>query len=415
MATATSTTTAASGRALSAPVIGGRLAARLAIVLVAAALTLAVGIKGAAIYLARSDPRAAAALAPYDARAAVAAAQAEVAAGGNVASPEVRRLTMAALARDATLTPAIEMRALQAEVEHDAARELRLFQLSAAISRRSLPTRLWLIQRSVDRGDVAGALEDFDIALRTSMAAPDVLYPVLATASSDPGLAAPIAGILDRPEEWRVGFLHYAITEAHAARGVAAVMLRMRDRRFIMDEQIDQSLIGELLSEREFPLAGQVRDAFSPSRSPGLVADPRFADARLTYPFGWQLIQSGTSGVARVREQGRIALEYQVTPGGGGPAATQLLTLAPGDYRLTVTTARPASDAVSQPFWTVTCGDEGGGQLALLDQPGVAGASAGTDFTVPTGCTGQWLALSLRSSDDPNLTGAIREVAVSRR
>ena len=330
MATATSTTTAASGRALSASVIGGRLLARLAIVLVAAALTLAVGIKGAAIYLARSDPRAAAALAPYDARAAVAAAQAEVAAGGNVASPEVRRLTMTALARDATLTPAIEMRALQAEAQHDAARELRLFQLSAAISRRSLPTRLWLIQRSVDRGDVAGALENFDIALRTSMAAPDVLYPVLATASSDPGLTAPIAGILDRPEEWRVGFLHYAITEAHAARGVAAVMLRMRDRRFIIDEQIDQSLIGELLSEREFPLARQVRDAFSPSLGPGLVADPRFADARMSYPFGWQLIQSGTSGVERVREQGRTALEYQVTPGGGGAAATQLLTLAPG-------------------------------------------------------------------------------------
>ena len=395
--------------------IGGRLLARLGIVLIAAALTLAVGIKGAAIHLARSDPRAAAALAPYDARAAVAAAQAEVAAGGNVASPEVRRLTMTALARDPTLTPAIEMRALQAEAEHDAARELRLFQLSAAISRRSLPTRLWLIQRSVDRGDVAGALENFDIALRTSMAAPDVLYPVLATASSDPGLAAPIARILDRPEEWRAGFLHYAITEAHAAPGVAAVMLRMRDRRFIIDEQIDQSLIGELLSEREFPLARQVRDAFSPSPGPGLVADPRFADARMTYPFGWQLIQSGTSGVERVREHGRTALEYQVTPGGGGPAATQLLTLAPGDYRLSVTTARPASDPVSQPFWTVTCGDEGGGQLALLDQPAIAGASAGADFTVPAGCTGQWLALSLRSSDDPNLTGAIREVAVSRR
>ncbi len=117
----------------------------------------------------------------------------------------------------------------------------------------------------------------------------------------------------------------------------------------------------------------------------------------------------------RVREHGRTALEYQVTPGGGGPAATQLLTLAPGDYRLSVTTARPASDPVSQPFWTVTCGDEGGGQLALLDQPAIAGASAGADFTVPAGCTGQWLALSLRSSDDPNLTGAIREVAVSRR
>ena len=371
--------------------VPGRVFARAALVLIAAALALAVGIKGAAIHLARSDPRVAAALAPYDARAAVAAAQAEVAAGGNVASPDVRRLTLTALARDATITPAIEMRALQAEAQRDPARELRLFQLSSVISRRSLPTRLWLIQRSVDHGDVASALENFDIALRTSMAAPDTLFPVLASASADPSLADPLARILDRPEDWREGFLHYAITEAHAAPGVAAVVLRMRDRRFITGKQIDQSLIGEL------------------------VADARFADARMTYPFGWDLIQTGTSGAERIRDQGRAALEYQVSPGGGGQAATQLLTLAPGDYRLTVTTARPASDPVSQPFWTLTCGEEGGGQLALLDQPRVADASAAADFTVPVDCTGQWLALSLRSSDDPNLIGSIRQVAINHR
>ena len=413
MATVISTTTAASRRSSGA--IAGRALARAAIVLVAAALVLAVGIKGAAIHLARSDPRAAAMLAPYDARAAVAAAQAEVAAGGNVASPDLRRLTLAALSRDATVTPAIEMRALQAEAQHDAARELRLFQLSSAISRRSLPTRLWLIQRSVDRGDVAGALENFDIALRTSMTAPDTLYPVLASASSDPGLAAPIARILDRPEDWRVGFLHYAITEAHAGPGVAAVMLQMRDRRLITDKQLDQSLIGELLVEKHFALARQVSDTFGARAGAGLVADPGFADSRMQYPFGWDLIQTGTSGAERTHAGSQTALEYQVSPGGGGQAATQLLTLAPGDYRLTVTTARPANDRVSQPFWTLTCGDEGGDQLALLDQPAIAGASAATDFTVTPDCTGQWLALTLRSSDEPNLTGAVRSVAVSRR
>ena len=395
--------------------VPGRVFARAALVLIAAALALAVGIKGAAIHLARSDPRVAAALAPYDARAAVAAAQAEVAAGGNVASPDVRRLTLTALARDATITPAIEMRALQAEAQRDPARELRLFQLSSVISRRSLPTRLWLIQRSVDHGDVASALENFDIALRTSMAAPDTLFPVLASASADPSLADPLARILDRPEDWREGFLHYAITEAHAAPGVAAVVLRMRDRRFITGKQIDQSLIGELVAEHEFPLARKARDAFGPPIGQDLVADARFADARMTYPFGWDLIQTGTSGAERIRDQGRAALEYQVSPGGGGQAATQLLILAPGDYRLTVTTARPASDPVSQPFWTLTCGEEGGGQLALLDQPRVADASAAADFTVPVDCTGQWLALSLRSSDDQNLIGSIRQVAINHR
>jgi hypothetical protein len=370
-------------------------------------------VKGAATHLARSDPQAAALLAPYDARAAVAAAQARMGKAVNASSPEVRRLIHQALAQDATLTPAIEARALQAEAEHDPAREARLFSLSSAISRRSLPTRLWLIQRSVDHGDVAGALENFDTALRTSTAAPDVLFPVLARASSDPGLSAPIARILDRPSDWRTPFLHYAITEAHAGPGIALVVMRMRDRRLLTGAaQIDQSLIGELVSEQAFGLARQVRDALGPPEGPDLVVDARFADARMKYPFGWDLVESGTAGAQRSRADG---LDYQATPGGGGQAATQLLTLAPGTYRLTVTTATPANDRLSQPFWTLTCAGEAGAQLALLDQPPVANGSAARDFTVPDDCAGQWLVLFLRSSDEPNLTGAIRSVQVSRR
>ncbi len=262
---------------------------------------------------------------------------------------------------------------------------------------------------------MAGALENFDIALRTSTAAPDVLFPVLARAATDPSLAGPIARILDRPEDWRLPFLHYAITEAHAGPGVTGVLLHMRDRRLILDEHVDQSLIGELVVEQQYALARSVRDAFGPPAAAGLVADADFADARMQYPFGWELIQSGTSGASRTQVGGRPALQYQASPGGGGPAASQLLTLPPGDYRLTVTTATPANDPVSQPFWTLTCGGDLGPQLGLIDQPGVSGASAAKDFTVPEGCPGQFLTLSIRSSDEPDLTGAIRSVAIERR
>ncbi len=369
--------------------------------------------KGAAVHFGASDPDAAALLAAYDARAAVAAAQARVAKGAPIVSPEVRRLVAQALARDVTLTSAIEMRALQAEAERDPAREARLFALSSQISRRSLPTRLWLIQRSVDKGDVAGALDDFDIALRTSTAAPEVLFPVLARAAADPALAAPIARVLDRHQDWRLVFLHYAITEAHAGPGVAAVLLRMKDRRAILDGHVDDALIGELVSEQAFALARQVRLAFGPPAGNGLVADPHFADPRQPYPFGWNLVDGGTADAHRARLGGRPVLQYQSSPGGGGALATQLLTLAPGGYRLTVRTAQPAGDVLSQPFWTITCGGDSGRQIGLIDQPGTAGAAGTLDFTVPAGCPGQWLMLTLRSGDDPDLTGSIASVEVN--
>ena len=414
MTTATSTATTARARARS-PAHVGRTLARVGIVLGCSALAAGVVLKGAAIHLANSDPGAAAALAPYEARAAIAAVQAHMAKGGDIASPEARTLVAQALARDVTLTSAIELRALQAEAAHDPAREARLFSLSSSISRRSLPTRLWLIQRSVDGGDVAGALDNFDIALRTSITAPDVLFPVLARATSDPSLAAPMARLLDRPEDWRLAFLHYAITEAHAGPGVAGVLMHMHDRRMILAGRVDEALIGELASEHAYGLARQVRVTFGPPLGPGLVADPDFADPRQAYPFGWNLIEDGAAGAQRARVDGRSQLQYQANPGGGGQVATQLLTLAPGPYRLAVTTAAPASDPLSQPFWTLTCSGDAGLQLGVLDQPATTGAAVGLDFTVPQGCEGQWLVLILKSSDAPNLTGAIGSVEVSRR
>ena len=322
MTTATNTATA-SLRRRRRSLVTARTLGRSAIGLGCAALIAAVAVKGAAIHLARSDPTAAALLAPYDARAAVAAAQAGSGSGAKVSTPEVRRLTRLALARDATLTPAIEFRALQAETDADPRREARLFELSSAISRRSLPTRLWLIQRAVDRGDVAGALENFDIALRTSTAAPDVLFPVLTRAAADPSLSGPIARILDRPEDWRLAFLHYAITEAHAGSGVAGVLLRMRDRHLILGEHVDDSLVGELVAERQFALARSVHDAFGPSAGPDLVADPRFADPRMRYPFGWVLIQTGTSGASRTRVDGRAAPGWSMRPSWAPPSPPQ--------------------------------------------------------------------------------------------
>ncbi|HYC66064.1 MAG TPA: hypothetical protein VEC14_15145, partial [Reyranellaceae bacterium] len=203
-------------------------AARTAIVAAAIALSLPVLRSGAAQSLARADPVAAAELAPGDARAAVDAARARVEAGESAASPEVRRLVRTALRRDLTVPGALELRALDLELSGDRRRAGRLFELSSAISRRSLPTRLWLIQRSVDRGDVAGALDNFDLALRTSSAAPDILFPVLAGATADPGLVRPIAGVLDRPTDWRAMFLGYAISEGGAAPAIADVVLAMR-------------------------------------------------------------------------------------------------------------------------------------------------------------------------------------------
>lgn len=364
---------------------------------------------GLARLIGRADPALAATVAPNDARVAIAAAKAAIEGGETPQAPAAAALSRRALARDATLPAAIEMRALQAAAAGDHAREARLFALSDSISRRSLPTRLWRIQQSVDRGDVAGALEEFDIALRTSSAAQPILFPVLAQASEDPALAGPIAALLDRPQEWGLVFLNYAMTEGGAATGAADVVLRMKNRRPIADSGADETLVGRLVAEKDFARARRVHDAFHPSGS-DLVQDADFSDDA-GFPFGWTLIQEGDRGAQRSLVDGRPALAYQASASGSGQVASQLLTLAPGDYRLATTTAAADDDGAARAFWTLTCAE--GPQIALLDQP--ARGAAATDLNVPPDCDGQWLALNLRPGELPDHAGSVASVRVARR
>ena len=106
--------------------------------------------------------------------------------GAHPQSALARSLVARALDRDLTQVPAIEMRALDLAVSGKESEARQLFHWSDRLSRRSLPTRLWLIQDAVDHGNVAGALRDFDIALRTTTDAQPILFPVLAKASSRP-------------------------------------------------------------------------------------------------------------------------------------------------------------------------------------------------------------------------------------
>jgi hypothetical protein len=384
--------------------------------IVASALVAAAGIihAGIAQRLAQSDPVAAARVAPYDARIAMAAARKLVEDGRGAIDPAIRVLTQATLARDLTQNAAIEFRAVDVEAAGNRARAAQLFDLSDAISRRSLPTRLWLIQRSVDRGDVGHALRDFDVALRTTAAAAPTLFPVLAGATSDPGLVMPIARMLDRPSDWRLLFLNYAVANGDIE-GAAAVLLHMRDRGLITGNGLDRALVARLVDERRFALAGRVRVAFPAGQAqPRLVVDGGFADATGSYPFGWSFTERGDIGAERSIANGRPALGWRSEPGRGGQVAAQLLLLSPGNYRLATMAASATPD--DAPYWSLSCGEQGGATLARLDVPSASSAAAAVNVAVPVGCEGQWLTLTLRpGGTSGERAGAIASVAITRR
>jgi hypothetical protein len=106
------------------------------------------------------------------------------------------------------------------------------------------------------------------------------------------------------------------------------------------------------------------------------------------------------------------ALEYRAVPGRSGQVAAQLLMLRPGPYILATRTA--ALGTGEAPYWSLTCGEAGGAELARLDQPKAAGSEAETALRVPQGCAAQWLTLRIRPSADASpQSGAIAWVRVS--
>ncbi|HEX3422635.1 MAG TPA: hypothetical protein VHS33_04435 [Sphingomicrobium sp.] len=354
-------------------------------------------------------PEVAARIAPWDA---FAAADAAAARSRHPQNTRVRELVRTVLARDATQVQAIELRALDLLLSGKSQEARRLFQLSDRLSRRSLPTRLWLIQDAVDQGNVVGALRNFDIALRTTTDAQPILFPVLAKASADPTLTKPLAETLDQPSDWRLMFFEWALANDRDVVPLANVVAHMGDRRFVLANGVDQRLIERLVTDGGFSSARLLNRRFGPTSSG--VADPNFGSASARYPFGWGFVNDGSLSAERASAGGAPVLSYSAAPAKSGQVAAQLLALQPGRHVLATSTAGSASGAA--PYWSITCAATDGKVIARLDQPMTANGRAAAIFAVPVDCDAQWLTLTLRSTPDSSpQSGTIAFVSVAPR
>lgn len=394
----------------------GRIAAAAAVTLAAGSLVLS---SGAAAVLQRAHPTRALAFAPWDARAKV--VQAERALAGGVAASALTRaeaLARDALRRNPTLVPAWRTLGVVYAAKRNGQAARAMFATSAALSRRDLPTRLWLIEEEVRRGDVVGALGHYDIALRTSPASYDVLLPVLVGASGIPQVAPALGRLLAARPEWSGNF-HYRLSQAPPAD--AATVARTLEVASRGGPPRNPGALRELVP------AFVQRGAFLPAlRIAAILGDP---PARVPKgvrnggfereepgiaPFDWELPQASGFG-AELRGDlgtGTQALVVFASSEAAGDAARQLLVLGPGRHRLRFRAGPTAAPAPRGLAWRVACADG----APLLDRPvDVARATRGAqaEFTVPAGCPAQWLTLAV-SSDAPDVAEAwVDDVSVA--
>lgn len=374
---------------------------RVALALVAAILGYQAIMRGLALAAQRTDVHRAHLLAPGNGQITAALAAAKFAADQSPsAQPQIRSLAQQALRQDPTAIKAIVTLGFQAQLRNDSVGARNIFDYAQKLTRRDLQVQLWIIEDAVARDDVPGALHQYDIALRTSKLAPDLLFPVLAGAIVTPEVRRGLVSVLTEYPSWTFDFVEYVANAGVDPKSVATFFIDLRRGGVEVPAEATRAAITRLVQTGSPMMAWRYYAAVRPSADRHRSRDPLFA-ARLDVPtlFDWVVAdEAGMSVSIEAGEKGGF-VNFNAPPSVGGDVVRQMQLLPPGRYRIEGRTRDIEQPAQSAPYWTLSCwrGRELG-QVALPASAATNGRFNGL-FTVPVDCPVQMLTLVVRASD----------------
>lgn len=272
----------------------------------------------------------------------------------------------------------------------------RLFYLSEKVSRRNVPTQLWMIEDAVARNDVPSALAHYDTAMRVSIKIRPKLLSLLILAAEAPDVSAELFKILKNRPIWWNDYLTTLLGSSKDAALIAnsinllAPAMSSADREYFGENAL-RRLVALGSGRTAVMLANQLDGRNARYRN--LVAGDFGADNGIL-PFRWWL-----------RDDDRVRAYRETVPGGGtglwlttngdasGAIAQQMIGLAPGHYVISGRTGGVAVDPMARPSILITCGKEQTlARSPLLPSPEETSRAFRFPFTIPhSGCDVQWV------------------------
>lgn len=333
-------------------------------------------------------------------------------------SSAARQLAEAALRRDPTVAAAWRILAISSL---DPQRSERLFRFASSVSRRDLPTQLWLIEERVQANDIPGALRHYDSALRTSAAGGEFLLPILADASADDTILPHLAELLRSSPPWRYRYLETLTRRIPDADNYVRLNQVIGPPASDEEREVRVAGIRRLVELNRFGSAWRLyRLLAGPAATPQqLLRNGDFELPNMFPAFDWQLesgAQLGSEQARAERGQGQ-ALRAYAASGMGGVVASQLLMLPPGTYEVSAAAGRVDGSEPARLAWQLVCAGGDGqafseGDIPSLGQP----TRSRLRFSVPpSGCPAQWLQLVVKSDFGPGGVGGwVDSVSVRR-
>jgi hypothetical protein len=348
-----------------------------------------------------SDPARAHRLAPGDGEATALLAQQRFGAAATDANRALAaRLGQTALRQDATAVAGAATYGLQAQLRGDTAGARAVFAYALKLSRRDLQTQLWAIEDAVGRGDVVAALRHYDVALRTSRRATDLLYPVLGSAIADPAIRAALVNTLAAAPAWRDGFVGYVSMNGTSPEATAQLFEALRVRGYRVPDEATAAVTTALVRRDALDLAWHYYTRVRGNADRRHSRDPDFKAVLVeATPFDWVTVNDeGLSASIQRGETGGV-LDFAAPSGVGGVVVRQQQRLLPGGYRLEGRSGGIDQPANARPYWLLQC--RGGRELGRVVLP-ASGARDGRFagmLVVPRDCPEQMLSLVARPSD----------------
>ncbi len=360
-----------------------------------------------------SAPAQAHALAPWDGR--ITALLSEQLSSVEATPADRRRadeLARLALRQDPTAVAAVATLGINAQIRGDTGGARRIFAYSGKLSRRDLRTQLWANEDAVARGDIPGALRNYDMALRTSPIAPDLLFPVLSKAIDDDDIRAELVRTLSARPAWGEQFLAYVSGNGPDTRAVARLFEALQQKRVFPSEGAATALIQRLIAQGRYEDAWLYYASFTPGADRRQSRDANFSNSRaVPSAFDWKPVDDPGISATIQRDGDGGLFDFSVPSGLGGPLLDQLQLLPSGTYEIEGNSIGIAQPDAALPYWLLRCVD--GRELGRIVVPASAkegGRFAGR-FTVPADCPVQHLTLMARPTDEMSgLTGQIDDV-----
>lgn len=325
---------------------------------------------------------------------------------------EVTQLAQRALLQDPMAVQAVTTLGLQAQLRGNIAGARLLFDYANMLSRRDLQVQLWTIEDAVARGNIARALHEYDVALRTSKAAPDLLFPVLGGAISENEVRRNLVITLSRRPQWANEFVAYVANGSVDPKFVAELFWDLHRSHVPVPADDERAVITRLIQANEILLAWNYYSKLRHSPDRRSSRDSRFAmhlDAPT--PFDWIVTNDAGVSASIDTEGSKSYLSFAVPASVGGSVVQQMEFLPPGRYSIEGLSRGIDQPSNSTPYWSLSCwrGRELG-QVAVPASATAKGLFSGI-FLVPDDCPVQMLTLIARASDSVGgVSGQIEQV-----